>query len=180
LLARIAGSFSVVPLNILSADVFTRGDHTVLDIFRVCDTKGQALTDQTQIDSVQDTLRKALEDEEFDFAPLLEKARRHSRVRAVTGLDFPTSIALDNKAHPACTLLQIETPDRLGLLYDLLSALGQQNLNIVLSRISTQSGAAIDTFYVTDNVTRGKITDSHRLNLLQQRLQSVILKGSVS
>src|SRR6059036_849691 len=34
LLARIAGSFSVVPINILSADVFPRGDNVVLGIFR--------------------------------------------------------------------------------------------------------------------------------------------------
>ena len=39
LLAKIAGSFSVVPINILSADVFPRGDNVVLSVFRVCDTK---------------------------------------------------------------------------------------------------------------------------------------------
>src|SRR5213593_3842380 len=39
LLAKIAGSFSVVPINILSADVFPRGDNVVLSIFRVCDTR---------------------------------------------------------------------------------------------------------------------------------------------
>jgi len=180
LLAKIAGSFSVVPLNILSADVFTRGDNTVLDVFRICDTNGRAVTDQGQLELVENTLRNALENEHFDFAPFLEKIRRQNRSGSIRGMDFPTSIALDNKAHPTCTLLQIETPDRLGLLYDLLAALGQQGLNIVLSRISTQSGAAIDTFYVTDNITRGKITDSQRLQALQQKLQSVITTGAVA
>ena len=180
LLAKIAGSFSVVPLNILSADVFTRGDNTVLDIFRICDTKERAVTEQHQFALVEETLRRSLEDEQFDFAPLLEKATRQVRHRAIQGMEFPTSIALDNKAHPTCTLLQIETPDRLGLLYDLLATLGQEGLNIVLSRISTQSGAAIDTFYVTDAVTRGKITDAHRLESLPQRLQSVILTGNAA
>src|SRR5213596_2613549 len=41
LLAKIAGSFAVVPLNILSADVFSRGDNLVLAIFRVCDTNAR-------------------------------------------------------------------------------------------------------------------------------------------
>src|SRR5438105_6730887 len=75
LLAKIAGSFSVVPLNIISADIFTRDDHSVLDIFRVCDTKGCAVTDQRDLALVEKTLRAALEDENFDFAPLMDKAR---------------------------------------------------------------------------------------------------------
>src|SRR6266700_6537935 len=41
LLAKVAGSFSVVPLNILSADVFPRGDNVTLAVFRVCDTKAR-------------------------------------------------------------------------------------------------------------------------------------------
>src|SRR5207245_10357806 len=41
LLAKVAGSFSVLPLNILSADVFPRGDNVVLGIFRVCDTNAR-------------------------------------------------------------------------------------------------------------------------------------------
>ncbi|MDB6146979.1 MAG: UTP--GlnB, partial [Spartobacteria bacterium] len=55
-LARIAGSISVVPLNILSVDTFARGDHTVLAIFRVCDTKGRAVTDARDYDLVEKTL----------------------------------------------------------------------------------------------------------------------------
>ena len=41
LLAKIAGSFSVVPINILSADIYTRGDNLVLDVFRVCRAQRQ-------------------------------------------------------------------------------------------------------------------------------------------
>ena len=63
----------------------------------------------------------------------------------------------------------METPDRLGLLYDLVACLGRNNVYIALSRISTDKGAAIDTFYVTDASTRGKITDTKRIDQLQQR-----------
>ena len=177
LLAKIAGSFSVVPLNILSADTFPREDHAVLDILHVCDTKGRAVTDEQDLALVESTLRRALEDENFDFTPLIETARRQIRHRLAQEAEFPTSIAIDNKAHPAYTLIQIETPDRLGLLYDLLSCLGREGLNIVLSRISTQKGAAIDTFYVTDSGSRGKILDAQRIAALQQHLQSAVLKG---
>ena len=178
LLAKIAGSFSVVPLNILSADIFPREDHTVLVIFRVCGMKGHAVTDVRDRAMVENTLRRALEVEIFEFAPLLEQARAKIQYRRLQELEFPAGITIDNKAHPAYTLVQIEAPDRVGLLYDLLTALGLEGANIVLSRISTQKGAAIDTFYITDRVTRAKITDSQRIAALQRRLRSSILGGA--
>ena len=175
LLAKIAGSFSVVPINILSADIFPRGDQVALDIFRVCDTKARAVTDPRDLTLVEKTLCSALEDEDFDFEPLLERARREYPHRPAQELEFPTSIAVDNKTHPAYTLIQVQTPDRVGLLYELLSCLGREGVNISLSRISTQNGAAIDTFYVVDEDTRGKVTDSHRIAALQKHLQTAAL-----
>jgi [protein-PII] uridylyltransferase len=177
LLAKIAGSFSVVPLNILSADIFPREDHTVLGVFRVCDTKGRAVTDERELNLVEDTARQAFETEHFEFAPFLERARRKMQPRRAADLEFPTGIAVDNNAHPTYTLIQIETPDRVGLLYDLLTAIGEEAVNIVLSRISTQKGAAVDTFYVTDGSGRSKITDPNRIDRLQRRLRSAILSG---
>jgi [protein-PII] uridylyltransferase len=178
LLAKIAGSFSVVPLNILSADIFPREDHTVLVIFRVCGMKGHAVTDVRDRAMVENMLRQALEVESFEFAPLLEQARSKIQYRRLQELEFPAGIAIDNKAHPTYTLVQIEAPDRVGLLYDLLTALGQEGANIVLSRISTQKGAAIDTFYITDRASRTKITDSHRIAELQRRLRAAIVGGA--
>ena len=178
LLSKIAGSFSVVPLNILSADIFPREDHSVLAIFRVCDMKEHAITEKRDRDLVENTLSRAFEVETFEFASLLEQARRGIQRHRLHELEFPTGIAIDNKAHPAYTLIQIETPDRIGLLYDLVSALGQEGVNIGLSRISTQKGAAIDTFYVNDATTGGKITDSNRIAGLQRRLRAVILSGA--
>ncbi|MEO5857121.1 MAG: [protein-PII] uridylyltransferase [Chthoniobacterales bacterium] len=173
LLAKIAGSFSVVPLNILSADIYTRGDNVVLDVFRVCDLKARAVTDVDDFALVESMLRHALAETDFDFSPLLEKARGRLRTSVPAELDFPTKVITDNKSHPLYTLIQIETQDRLGLLYDLLCALGDEGVAIILSRISTDKGAAIDTFYVADSQTRGKITEGGRLAALRQRLQEV-------
>jgi len=176
LLAKIAGSFAVVPINILSADIYSRGDNVVLDIFRVCDTDFRAVTDKRDHALVETTLRQALTNEHFDFAPLLERARRKIVNRTTRGeMDFPTRVTVENKAHPIYTLVQIQTPDRLGLLYELLSAFGEQQVSIALSRISTEKGAAIDTFYVADRTTRGKIHDPSRITVLQQRLHRAAL-----
>jgi UTP:GlnB (protein PII) uridylyltransferase len=61
------------------------------------------------------------------------------------------------------------------LLYELLSAFGEERVSIALSRISTEKGAAIDTFYVADRVTRAKITDPSRIADLQERLHRAAL-----
>jgi [protein-PII] uridylyltransferase len=179
LLAKVAGSFSVVPLNILSADIFPRGDNVVLCVFRVCDTKARPVTHQRDFTLVEQTLRRALEDESFDFLSLIEKAKRQSH-RLTTGVEFPTRIAIDNKTHPVYALIEIQAPDRIGLLYDVLTCLDRENLLVPLSRINTQAGAAIDTLYVVDRSTRAKITDPHRIRAIQQRLQNAILSGGAA
>jgi len=163
-------------LNILSADVFPRGDNVVLSIFRVCDTNARPATHPRDLQLVEETLRRALEDESFDFLPLIEKARCQSR-RLGPAIEFPTRIAIDNKTHPSYTLIEIQAPDRLGLLYDVLSGLDRENVLIPLSRINTQAGAAIDTLYVVDGANHAKISDSHRVRMIQQHLRTAILSG---
>jgi [protein-PII] uridylyltransferase len=175
LLAKIAGSFSVVPINILSADVFPRGDNVVLSVFRVCDTKAGAVTDPRAFELVEQTLRGALHDQNFDFLPLIEKAKRQIRPHRAPGFEFPTRISMDNETHPAYTLIEIQAPDRLGLLYDILTCLDRESVSIALSRINTQDGAAIDTLYVVDRSTDAKITDPHRIKTIHEHLTRTIL-----
>jgi len=169
LLAKIAGSFSLAQLNILSADVFTRQDSLVLDIFRVCNTNFEAVTDEKCIALVEKKLTQALDDEDFDFGHQLGKAIRKKNSRLLQGLDFPTRIIIDNDAHPVYTLVDIQTPDRLGLLYNILKGFARMDVNIALSRITTEKGAAMDSFYVTDFKGR-KISDRKEVAHLQKVL----------
>jgi [protein-PII] uridylyltransferase len=169
LLASIAGAFAVASVNILSADIFIRDDNLVLDVFRVCNQKLQPVTDPAEIAGVESILRIALEEESFNFDPLLSNVRRRTKARS-SEIEFPTRITIENKSHPTCTLIEVETSDRLGLLYDLVSCLGRNSVYITLSRINTEKGAAIDTFYVADAATRGKITDPKRIEQLQEEL----------
>ena len=169
LLARIAGSLSVAQLNILGADVFTRSDNLVFDIFRVCNTSFEAVTDERDTEKVENCLRKSLSTELFDFRPLLENAMKRRGYHLSQEIDFPTRITIDNDAHPAYTLVDVVTPDRLGLLYSLLQAFGAMDVQIALSRITTEKGAAIDSFYVSD-VEGGKVKGAATLAKLQQNL----------
>jgi [protein-PII] uridylyltransferase len=169
-----------VPINILSADIFSRGDNAVLGVFRVCDTKAHAVTNSRDFERVEQTLCRALEDENFEFLPLIEKAKRQTRHRLALGIEFPTRIGMDNKTHPVYTLIEIQAPDRLGLLYDILSCLDREGVLIALSRVNTQAGAALDTFYVVDRSTYNKISDTHRITAIQQHLQVAILSGAAA
>jgi len=170
LLFQIAGSISLVPLNILGADIYTRGDNVALDVFRVSDLRGRAVTNPGDMALVEATLQKALETEAFDLSGSLEQAREKGRRRVVGDLAFPSQVSIDNHADPHFTLIEIQTPDRIGLLHDLLQCFSRNEIDIALSRISTESGAAIDTFYVTDRRTRGKITNAQRIDALQTEL----------
>ncbi|MEO5718323.1 MAG: [protein-PII] uridylyltransferase, partial [Chthoniobacterales bacterium] len=174
LLASIAGAFAVASVNILSADIFVRGDNLVLDVFRICNSKFEPVSDPHEIATVESVLRIALEGESFDMTPLLANVRRKGKKRTPE-IDFPTRVTIENKSHPASTLIQVETPDRLGLLHDLVACLGRKNVYIALARINTEKGAAIDTFYVADAQSRGKITDTKRIDQLQQELTAAAL-----
>ncbi len=53
--------------------------------------------------------------------------------------------------------------------------MSEEGVSIALSRVSTEKGAAVDTFYVVDGVSRAKISDHARIELLQKRLQQAAL-----
>ena len=149
LLARICGSISGAGLGILSADIFTREDGLVLDIFRISTTRFEAVTDKRDRERVEKYLRESLRDEAFDFLPLMKKAL--GRVGS-SSLDFPTRIAVDADSHSQFTVVELTTPDRLGLLHDLLRAISDAHFEIGAARIATEKGAAVDTFYVGEKV----------------------------
>ena len=170
LLAKIAGALALAQMNILSADIYTRGDNLVLDIFRVCDTNFRAVTDARDMAQVEKLLVEALLQEDFYFLPLLQKAKRKPAFHLAQEIDFPTRIAIDNDTHPVYTLVDIQTPDRLGLLYNLLRGFAEVGVNIALSRITTEKGAALDSFYITDTQGR-KIHTAAGITALQKALQ---------
>jgi len=175
LLERIAGAFLSVQINILSADIFTRGDNLAIDIFRICSTQLTPVTNLREIAKVETRLCDSLAVEDYDFTPLLNKEARLRSYRISQDADLPTKIVVENTAHPNYTLVDIQTPDRLGLLYDLLRAFGEAGVSIELSRITTEMDVAIDSFYVTGR-DGGKITDAASIKRLQRLLQRAAVR----
>ena len=169
LLERIAGAFLSAQINILSADVFTRSDNLVLDIFRVCAANLQPVLEQRDIQQVQTHLQESLLYEDFDFRPLIKKGIRLRSYRLSQEAELPVRIAINNFSHPFYTLVDIQTPDRLGLLYDLLRALSQEGIFIAFSRITTQMDVAMDSFYLLGRDGQ-KLSDSAQIKRIQQLL----------
>jgi len=151
LLERIAGAFLSCNINVLSADIFTRGDNLALDIFRVCTQRLEPVTDRQDKQMVEDRLTQSLAVEEFNFRPLLKKEQRLYSYKISYDADLPSKIVIGGTSHPSYTLVDIQTSDRLGLLYDLLRAFDKAGINIELSRITTEMDVALDTFYVTNS-----------------------------
>ena len=174
LFTKIAGSFSAMGLNILSSQVFTRTDGIVLDEFFVTDAKTGNLAERSQRDEFEKLLNKVLQDEEVDFHALIA---RHKITRplyqAYTGDQMPTRIRIDNEASEARTLIEIETEDRVGLLYAISEVLSEFDLDISAAKILTEKGAAIDSFYVRE-LDGGKVTAPERQKAIEKKLQQAI------
>lgn len=175
LLERIAGAFLSAQLNILSADIFTRGDNLAIDIFRVCTTQLTPVTNPKDYARVESCLQESLEVEDYDFSSLIRKDTRMRSYRMSQEAELPSKINIDNISHPNYTLIDIQTPDRLGLLYDLLRAFGEAGVNIELSRVTTEMEVAIDSFYVT--VKDGlKLTDENALKRIMKLLRRAAIR----
>ena len=177
LLARICGAFLAARVNVLSADIHTRGDNLVLDIFRVCDAKHRPVDSERDQRMFERVLGESLEDEDFDFAPLIAKARSRLGYRISQEAEIPTSLIVDNRSHPAFTILDIDTPDRIGLLYDLFDAFERLELNLELARITTEKGVAMDTFYLTRETDGGKVVSEREIRKLQRTLHEAAVSG---
>jgi [protein-PII] uridylyltransferase len=171
LLARICGTLAVNELNILSADIFTRHDGLVLDIFRVTTPRFEAVEDKRDQHRVEKLLAEALQGDSYDFSPLLAKILRRSSPWERT-LDFPTHLSISVDANPNYTVVDVTAPDRMGLLYDYLRAVSDAGFQIAVARITTEKGAAIDSFYVTDLEGR-KVVAPHMVHELERALRRV-------
>jgi [protein-PII] uridylyltransferase len=169
LMAKITGSFATASVNILSADAYTRDDDIMLGVFRVCDPNFQPVTEAFERNQVESVLRQALSAPEFDFGRFLKKARGRPVYQGSADIEFPTKLTISNEVHPVYTVIDLQTADRMGLLYDVLCCFAALQINIAHSRIATEKGAAFDSFYVNDAEGR-KLTNQPMLDRLRASL----------
>jgi [protein-PII] uridylyltransferase len=174
LFGKVAGTLSATGLNILSAQIFTRADGVVIDTFFVTDARSGNLPEMEQRDKFESLLTRVLTEDSTDLKAHIERQRSSgSAYLAYAGERIPTNILLDNDASETRTLLEVETEDRIGLLYTIARTLAELDVDISTARICTEKGAAIDSFYIQE-LGGGKIRLAERQRAIENRLRRAI------
>ncbi len=175
LLSKIAGALAANSLNILRADLFLRTDQLVLDVFRVCTTDFEPVTNEKQIKGVGELIGRACTGEDIDFATIIAK-RIRIEPEPLPGWrsEFPMRVFLTNDQHRDYTIVEIQAVDRIGLLFQIFHTIGALGLEITHARINTEKGAAIDSFCLTTQEGK-KITGLTLLQTLKANLEQACL-----
>ena len=89
---------------------------------------------------------------------------------------MPTHITFDNEGSEIYTIIEVDTRDRPGLLYDLTRTLAGSNVYIANAVIATFGEQVVDTFYVKDMFGLKYYTEAKQ-RTLEKRLREAIAAG---
>jgi len=172
LFARVTGSFAACSLSIFKADIFTRRDDIAIQTFYVATDKLEAVLDERDRNAFDKILGQAMGMEPFDFTKAFAR-RPKTRGPIYDASEMETQISVDQRASRSHTLLDIQTADYPGLLYRIAIVIADAGLRLVSARVTTEKGAALDTFYLCDNAG-GKIESEELLTQLTRDLRARI------
>jgi [protein-PII] uridylyltransferase len=68
-------------------------------------------------------------------------------------------------------VIEVGAPDRIGLLYDITSALADLTLDVHLAKVATYTDRVIDAFYVRDALGR-KVTDQAQVAEIESTVRA--------
>ncbi len=170
LFAKIAGVLSANNINILGAQILTRTDGIVFDVFHVTDTVMKPIQDRVKSRIVNRELRKVI-DGEFDVEELFSSRELSWPLdkRDRTAIGVPTRIEIDNDISEEHTVIDVYATDRIGLLYRITSTLANLGLSIHTAKVSTKVDQAVDVFYVK-GLKGEKVTDPGEIEKIRKTL----------
>ncbi len=163
-------------INILSADLYTRTDDIVMNIFRVCTTNFEPISSESTRKRFLDTFTRILESEKYEPETYLKRKANFLKPRTETGLPVPVRAHVSNELHPSCTTVEIQALDRIGLLHDLFYTVNEAGLDTAHARICTEKGVAMDTLYITTSDDR-MIEDPATLRALEEKFNSLVARA---
>lgn len=119
-------------------------------------------------------IEKTLKGEVVTREALKDRDRIKKRERQ---FQFPTHITFDNEGSEIYTMIEVDTRDRPGLLYDLTRTLAANNIYIASAVIATYGAQVVDTFYVKDMFGL-KLHTKAKQESLERKLRQAIAEGA--
>ncbi len=174
LLEKVCCALASEQLNIIAADVYTRTDDVVCDIFQVCTMDHQPITDVKVKKRLATKVRELIGQEVYDPSIYLKKKKNYLHKDTTEGgIPFPVRAFTNNHLSSICTAIEIQAQDRIALLHDLFLEIGKCGLATLHARICTEKGAAMDTIYVC-YPEGGKVEDPELLKRLEASLTDLL------
>ena len=168
-MAKICGALAVNDINILRADVNTRADNVVLDIFQVTNIDGSPALPDWKKERMRERVAEVISLQLKARDLIAKYSSSWDRRRRQRQYDQPPRIAFDNQISARYTVVDIEAQDKVGLLYRIAYLLDELELNIHRAIINTVAARAQDAFYIVDAEGQ-KITSHEELDRIQQYL----------
>jgi [protein-PII] uridylyltransferase len=161
LLALLAGVLALHRLPVRSATAATI-DGMVVDSFDV------DLTDRDAPDvrALQSDIVKFLVDPDALRRRLAQRAKSSRLPRRRAPEPAPPFVLVVNDATPKATILEVRSPDGFAVLSRIGAAITACGCDIEFARVLTLGHEVVDTFYVVDVATRGRIFDPKRTDAL--------------
>jgi [protein-PII] uridylyltransferase len=173
ILSRVAGVLALRGLDVLEAAAYSAPDGTALSRFRVRDP----VRDETPWAHVVADIDKALDGRLAIDARLADRARDYGR-RAGFRPNERTTVTFDNAASTEATVIDIEAPDSIGLLYRITRAVSDLDLDIRSAKVQTLGEQVVDSFYLRDR--QGKRIDAPEMLAEVERAVLHAVKAAVA
>ncbi|ETW11930.1 PII uridylyl-transferase [Roseivivax marinus] len=170
--SRLAGALALAGADVVDARTYTTKDGYATAAFWIQDGDGNPY-EAERLPRLRDTIRKTLLGEVVAREAIKSKDKINKRERAFR---VPTSITFDNDGSEIYTIIEVDTRDRPGLLYDLTRTLAAQNIYIASAVIATYGEQVVDSFYVKDMFGL-KLHSKPRQKALERKLRDAIAAG---
>ncbi|MEF3048350.1 [protein-PII] uridylyltransferase [Pseudotabrizicola sp. L79] len=171
--SRLAGALALVGANVVDARTYTSKDGYATAVFWVQDADGHPY-DEARLPRLRAMIDKTLRGEVVAREALKDRDKVKKREREFR---FPTHITFDNEGSDIYTIIEVDTRDRPGLLYDLTRTLAANNIYIASAVIATYGAQVVDTFYVKDMFGL-KLHAKPKQEALEKKLRQAVTEGA--
>ncbi|MEJ6403933.1 [protein-PII] uridylyltransferase [Yoonia sp. 2307UL14-13] len=168
LFSRMTGALTLVGANIVDARTYTTKDGYATAVFWIQDNDGNPF-EEARLARLRQMIVKTIRGEVVPRDKFKEKEIK-KRERA---FKVPTNITFDNDGSDIYTIIEVDTRDRPGLLFDLTRTLANNHVYIASAVIATYGEQVVDTFYVKDMVGLKYHSEAKR-DALERKLRHAI------